>query len=97
MSDEKMLLPFTVENWLEHFYELDYDPTMLLGYMHCLQHILPTLEKIAKTKQSFAEIKNDLDNFNKGQRDLISDIDRKWYSDEPEKYHLPRLHGHHPG
>lgn len=91
MSDN-LRTTYTAEDWHERFGELNYDSTMLLGYMECASLSAAALIRILEVAKDFDDLKKQVLEFAKEQQALVRDIDKKWQGDDPEKYDLPRMY-----
>lgn len=93
MTDiDPLTVPFTAEDWVSRFTEINSDAGMLNGYLVCSKRTAFALDRIVETAKNFEELRQEILAFAQAQRDLNNDIDEKWYnSDDPQIYGLPRL------
>lgn len=84
MMEPASLPPYTAENWIEQYADLGNaaDHSMLLGYMDCLDRVLPVLGKIVETATNFDELKTELLKFNQQQKDFLADVEAKWLNNK---------------
>lgn len=82
----------TKRNWPKELkVGFDGDFTLLYGYMDCVEREVPALEKMIKKAKSFEELKEDLLNHIKRQKEFVEDVKIKRSSVFATDYGLPRI------
>lgn len=83
-------IPLTVDNWMPYWQlEMDYDTSIMTGYLMSSDRDATGLEKIVNSANSFDELKSEILKFIQERKDFYKDVTDKWDGPNPERWGFP--------